>query len=402
MKNVRENFSRAMVGTLRRRLAEKAPLIQVVLGPRQVGKSTAVLQAIARFKGESHYASADLPVQPSPEWITKQWNLARQLQDKGKEAVLVLDEVQKVPRWSEVVKNRWDEERRRDLPLKVVLLGSASLLIGRGLGESLAGRFEVFKASAWSLDEMQKAFKWKFEDYILYGAFPAFSRFRGDEKRWKDYVKDSLIETVLSRDILMMQRVDKPRLLRELFMLGCTFGGQALPYSRMLGQMTDAGNTTTLAHYLELLEASWLLAGLPRFSGSRVRQRASSPKWLPLSTAFMTALSDEPLAEWRKRGELWGRLVETAAGQHLYWSCREEGAELFWWREQADEVDFVVKLGNKVLAIEIKSGNKNRAPGLAAFKSRWPASRTLLVDGEPRLTWLLKSSLNDIYKKAEA
>lgn len=292
----------------------------------------------------------------------------------------MLDEVQKVSGWAEVVKRLWDADSASGLPLKVLLLGSSPLLVQRGLGESLAGRFEILRAPHWSLSEMEEAFGFSLDEYLYFGGYPGAAPLAPDCARWARYILDSLVETTVSRDILLMKRVDKPALLRRLFQLGCDYSGQVLSYQKMLGQLQDAGNTTTLAHYLELLSGAGMLAGISKFAGTRVRQRGSSPKLLVLNTALMTAASPRLFDAARADGEFWGRLVESAAGAHLVNAAASAGIEVFYWRERNREVDFVLRKGESLTAIEVKSSRRReRLPGIEAFSRTFQPSRKLLV-----------------------
>ncbi len=303
---------------------------------------------------------------------------------KGKVgALLVLDEVQKVTGWSEVVKRLWDGDTRNKLSLKVLLLGSAPLLIQRGLTESLAGRFEIIPVPHWSYAEMREAFGWDLDRYVYFGGYPGAADLIADWQRWSRYIIDSLIETTLSRDILLLTRVDKPALLRRLFQLGCTFSGQILSYQKMIGQLQDAGNTTTLAHYLELLTGAGMLTGLQKFASHQVRERSSSPKLQVLNTALISAQTRLTFDEARKDREFWGRLAESTVGAHLINSAAGTGIELFYWRERGREVDFILRSGKTVVAIEVKSGSRKEGlPGMDAFDKAFKPKRKLLVGGD--------------------
>jgi predicted AAA+ superfamily ATPase len=297
--------------------------------------------------------------------------------------------------WSEVVKRLWDGDTRKKTALKVVLLGSAPLLIQRGLTESLAGRFETIPVTHWSYAEMQEAFGWDLDRFIYFGGYPGAADLIDDRQRWSRYIIDSLIETTLSRDILLLTRVDKPALLRRLFQLGCSHSSQILSYQKMIGQLQDAGNTTTLAHYLELLAGSGMLTGLHKFSAQRVRERASSPKFQVLNTALVSAQAPLTFEAARKDRESWGRLVESAVGAHLINSAAGTGVEVFYWRERSREVDFVLRSGKTVAAIEVKSGShKEGLPGTDAFDKAFKPKRKLLVgeDGIPLEKFLLTSA----------
>ena len=265
----------------------------------------------------------------------------------------------------------------------MVLLGSAPLLIQRGLSESLAGRFEILHLPHWSAAEMRAAFDWPVERFIFYGGYPGAAPLAADGDRWARYVRDALIETTIARDVLLLTRVDKPALLRRLFELGCRYSGQVLSYTKMLGQLQDAGNTTTLAHYLDLLSAAGMLTGLAKYARQAARQRGSSPKLQVLNTALVTAQAGLTLDEARRDHEFWGRLVESAVGAHLANAAAAGVCELFYWRDRNREVDFVAKTGRVVTAIEVKSGRAPGAhPGLAAFAEAFKPGRTLLVGGD--------------------
>ena len=378
-------FERSQADTLAARLDEPRRFLQVVAGARQVGKTTLVEQVLGRLDVPSVYVSADEPTVGDTAWLAAQWDRGRiAAADAGTSgAVLALDEVQKIPRWSEQVKRLWDEDSRARRPLKVVLLGSAPLLMHQGLTESLAGRFEVVHLPHWSYAEMRAAFGFSLEQYLYFGGYPGAAPLIKDPQRWKRYLLDALIETTIARDVLLMTRVDKPALLRRLFELGCRYSGQVLSYTKMLGQLQDAGNTTTLAHYLELLAGAGMLTGLQKYAGKAVRQRGSSPKLQVMNTALMTAQSGLSPDEARADREFRGRLVESAVGAHLANAAATGACELFYWREQNREVDFVVRAGRTVLAIEVKSSRAPDAfPGLGAFSEAFKPKRTLLVGGD--------------------
>jgi predicted AAA+ superfamily ATPase len=377
-------FERAHSKVLTARLAEPRRFMQVVAGPRQVGKTTLVGQVLARTAVPAVSVSADEPTLGDASWLAAQWERARlaAANAEGRNAVLVLDEVQKIAGWSEAVKRLWDEDSRAHRDVKVVVLGSAPLLMQHGLTESLAGRFEILHLPHWSFTEMRTAFGFTLEQYLYFGAYPGAAPLIGEPQRWRRYLLDSLIETTIARDVLLMSRVDKPALLRRLFELGCRYSGQVLSYTKMLGQLQDAGNATTLAHYLDLLAGAGMLTGLQKYSGAAVRQRGSSPKLQVLNTALMTAQSGLSPDEARADREYWGRLVESAVGAHLANAAAGGECEVFYWRERSREVDFVARRGRRVVAIEVKSG---RAPdalaGLAAFSDAFKPAGTLLVGG---------------------
>ena len=379
------SFQREYAKTLAARLGEPRRFLQVVSGPRQTGKTTLVEQVLAALERPSVFISADEPALRDTGWLAAQWARARQLATDGGRhgAILALDEAQKVSGWSEAVKRLWDEDTRARLPLRVVLLGSAPLLMQRGLTESLAGRFEILHLPHWSFGEMRNAFGCTLEQYLYFGGYPGAAPLMDDPPRWRRYLLDGLVETTIGRDVLLLTRVDKPALLRRLFELGCRYSGQILSYTKMLGQLQDAGNTTTLAHYLELLTGAGMLTGLPKFAGAAVRSRGSSPKLQVFNTALMTAQTGLTPAEARSDHEFWGRLTESAIGAHLANAAACGVCQLFYWREGNREVDFVLRAGRVVVGVEVKSGRAPVAlPGLAAFSEAFKPKRTLLVGGD--------------------
>lgn len=380
------SYQRPQGERLAARLREPRRFLQVVSGPRQVGKTTLVRQVAASLSPDWRYASADEPTLRHRDWLVQQWEVSRLAARQGGPSLLVLDEIQKISAWSETVKRLWDEDTAAGVPLQVVLLGSAPLLVQHGLSESLAGRFETLHLPHWSLEEMRDAFGWDLEQFLAFGGYPGSVPLIDDAGRWRRYIVDSLIETALSRDVLLLTRVDKPALLRQLFLLAVASSGQVLSYTKMLGQLQDAGNTTTLAHYLELLSGAGLVTGLQKYAGTRTRQRGSSPKLQVLNTALMTAPSGLDAAQWLEDPPRRGRLVESAVGAHLAAAAASGVLELFYWREGNHEVDFVVRRGDRVTAVEVKSGARQESlPGMTAFSKRFEVSRSLLVgaDGIP-------------------
>lgn len=377
----RAPYRRPVFETLVSRIAEPRRSMQIVFGPRQVGKTTVARQAADAAGLPTHYASADEALVFDREWITAQWELGRQFLDgAGKEgALLILDEVQKIPRWSDTVKLHWDQDAFDGRELKVMILGSAPLLVQRGLRESLAGRFEIIRVGHWSFAEMRDAFGTGLDDYVFYGGYPGAVKYVGDLDRWRPYILNGLVETSISRDVLLLNPVTKPALLRQLFGLACRYSGQILSYNKMLGQLQDAGNATTLAHYVELLSGAGMISGIQKHSGSTVRRKASSPKLLVHNTALMTAVLDHTLDEARDDPDVWGRLVETAVGGHLL----AQDLGLTYWRERDREVDFVVEHRRAVTAVEVTSGRrKSSVPGIGAFVRAHPTARSLLVGGQ--------------------
>ena len=376
-------FKRSLLTTILERLREPRRFIQVLAGPRQVGKTTLAQQAMAELNLPNHYASADDASTGSSIWLEQQWDIGRLRARQDGGALLVLDEIQKMPRWSEAVKRLWEEDGRTGTDLKVLLLGSSQLLLAQGLTESLAGRFEVVPVRHWSFVEMKDAFGFTLEQFLYFGGYPGAAPLIGDRQRWGRYIIDSLIEGTISRDILMMTRVDKPALLRRLFRLGCDYSGQVLSYQKMIGQLQEAGNTTTLAHYLDLLEGAGIVAGLQKYAGQSARSRASSPKLQVLNTALLSAQSPFDLAAAIEQRDWWGRLVESAIGAHIMNGIVGTDMDCFYWREGSLEVDFVLRRGGIITALEVKSGRSSETlPGMNAFARTFNPQRKLLIGGQ--------------------
>ena len=398
-------FERVHVGTLCERLDRHPEYLIAIFGPRQTGKTTIVRQALQRIRLGSRYLAVDEPdppeLDPTPyssamrtqasrvrdtDWLVRQWHSARlEAERDGRGFVLVLDEIQKLPDWSSTVKGLWDADRARDCPLRVVLLGSAPLLMQSGLNESLAGRFLPLPVTHWSYEEMSQAFGHSLDDFCYFGGYPGAAPLKDNPRLWRDYVLSAIVAPAIERDLLAMTRVDKPALLSRLLEVGSSYSGQIISYNKMIGHLQDAGNTTTLARYLDLLSRVGLLAGLPKYSKAAFRRRASSPKLNVLNSAVMTASSGYGFDEARNDRSFWGRIVESAVGAHLVNSATP-GIRVHYWRQGNAEVDFVLERGSRVVAIEVKSGAKARASrGMDEFGRRFDPYDAILVgaDGIP-------------------
>jgi predicted AAA+ superfamily ATPase len=373
-------FERPHLQQIIKRMADPRKFIQVIFGPRQVGKTTLVNQMVKKYSFGSLVVSADAIDAYNTYWLEQQWELARikLTQSGGEEFLLVVDEIQKIDNWSEKVKSLWDQDTKNNLPLKVIVLGSSRLLIQQGLTESLAGRFETTFMSHWSYSEMLAAFGWNEEQYVYFGGYPGAASLISDQQRWKQYVRESLIETSISKDILMLTRVDKPALMKRLFELSCTYSGQILSYNKMLGQLRDAGNTTTLSHYLTLLSTAGLVTGIEKYSSNIIRKKSSSPKFQVYNTALISALSNESFEDALQNPAFWGRLIESAVGVHLLNHSVSGDFALTYWREGNDEVDFVIEQ-KKLIGIEVKSGAVHNTSGMAAFKKKFNPDKLVVI-----------------------
>jgi predicted AAA+ superfamily ATPase len=381
-------YQRSVIQDIEKRLKEPRRFIQVLMGPRQVGKTTLVSQVLKQTKEPHFFVSADGVANSDTVWVQQQWEAARLKwkQHGAKTFIFVIDEIQKIDKWSEVIKKLWDEDTREERQIKVILLGSSRLLLQQGLTESLAGRFESTYLGHWSFSEMHDAFGWDARQFVWFGGYPGSAELIADEDRWKKYVSDSLLETSISKDILMLTRVDKPALMRRLFELGCLYSGQILAYTKILGQLLDAGNTTTLSHYLDLLDTAGLLAGVEKYAANKIRIRASSPKFQVHNTALISAQRNETLAQISSQPEEWGRMVESAVGAHLLNHSLTENFKLHYWRHRNDEIDFVLEKRGKIIGLEITSGVSHKVSGMEAFKKEFNPHKILLI-GDNALPW---------------
>ena len=393
------SFQRSQVQTLLDRLNESPRHILAVFGPRQTGKTTIVRQALRTLDRETRYLAVDDPADPGfpvaslgteltgpppgvrdTQWLVDNWKQAREIAQRSPGGfVLAIDEVQRIPDWSQTVKGLWDADRSVGCPMHVVVLGSAPLIVQSGLSESLAGRFERIFVPHWTFREMADAFDFDLDSFLYFGAYPGAAHFVTDERRWRDYLLDALIEPNIERDILAMTRVDKPILLKRLFEAGAAQSGQVLSYNKMLGQLDDAGNTTTLARYLELLSSAGLLTGVPKYFRRQFRSRGSSPKLNVLNTGLMTAASGYSFEEAKADRRFWGRLTESAVGAHLCNTAIRD-INVCYWRESPFEVDFILQRGPRLVAIEVKSGARlRRTRGLEVFDQRFAPGRSIVV-----------------------
>ena len=376
-------YKRSIFQNIMKRMMESRAFIQVLAGPRQVGKTTLALQIKESLSFPAHYASADEPTLRDILWIEQQWEIARLLYQKKSNpngVLLILDEVQKIPLWSDIVKKLWDEDSISDINIKVIILGSSTLLIQTGLSESLAGRFELIYISHWGLNECREAFGWTLNQFIYFGGYPGAAMLIDDQERWARYILDSIIETSISRDIMLMARIHKPALLRRVFELGCKYSNYVLSYQQMVGQLQDAGNVHTLAHYLGLLSTAGLVTGLQKFSTVPHRHKSSSPKLQVLNTALASAPSHHTFEEAQEDPEFWQRLIESAVGAHLINSSLGTQTEIFYWKEGNKEVDFVIEKGNRFVAVVVNTGRKrNIYPGIDEFTNKFKPKKRLIV-----------------------
>ena len=367
--------------TLTSRLKEPRHIIQVIMGPRQVGKTTVVKQVVKDINIPYSLFSADNTPTNDSTWISTVWSTARSIM-KGrgyKDYILVIDEIQKIANWSEAVKKEWDYDTWNDIELKVILLGSSRVMLEKGLSESLAGRYEEIRMSHWRYNEMKDAFGMSLNEYIYYGGYPGAAGLIKDPDRWTAYISSSIVDATINKDILNDTIITKPALLRQVFELGASYSSQELSLTKMLGQLNDAGNTTTVANYLKILSDSGMLCALQKYSNDQARKRASAPKFQVYNNALHSLYAFNTLEELALLPKQWGRHFESAIGAHLASFAFTERYNLYYWRDNNMEVDYILQKNGKLIAIEVKSNNESHTAGLDAFNQRFHPQSTIIV-----------------------
>ena len=369
------------------RMNEPRKFIQVLAGPRQVGKSTLIDQVLAECQIPHYLYNADGVDENDTDWIRRIWESTRTLMDTRQqtEAVLVIDEIHKIKRWSEIVKREWDADTRGKRQLKIFILGSSRLMLRKGLTESLAGRFELIRLGHWTLQEMEDAFGWTLDEWIYYGGYPGSASLIKDMRRWKKYIKESLVAPAIEKDIILTSNIYKPALMKQLFELGCTYSAELLSLTKALGQLQDAGNVTTLSSYLEILNQCNLLAGLQKYANDEARRYQSVPKYQVYNNALLTAYKGTSYEKDRIDPQIWGRWVESAVGAYLLGGAEEGSYNVYYWRERSNEVDFIIVRQGEVIALEVKSGRRGMNSGLPKFCELFQPKHALVIgtDGIP-------------------
>ena len=372
---------RPQLQILQSRLEEPRRFIQVLAGSRQIGKTTLILQLQERLSVPVSSVSADTIAPDNTEWIADQWAAVRKTMElvHQTEHVLIIDEIQRLTNWSEMVKREWDADTRTQCNIKVVLLGSSRLLIQDGLNESLLGRFELIHMPHWSFAEMQEAFGFSLEQFIFYGGYPGAATLVSDERRWRNYMQRTIIRPSIEKDVLMTKRILKPELMRRLFELGAGYSAEIVSFNKLIGQLQDAGNTTTMANYLTVLGEADLLCGLQQYSPDKIRRYRSIPKFQVFNTALQSACQTASFQSVYTDRQRWGRWVESAVGAHLLNGAADGEYQVFYWRNGGDEIDFVLVRGEEVLGLEVKSGRRTAGNGLVAFKHQFPHAKNLVI-----------------------
>ena len=380
-------YKRSQFAEVFDRMNEPRKFIQVLAGPRQVGKSTLIDQVLAECQIPHYLYNADGVDENDTDWIRRIWETTRTLMDSRQqtETVLVIDEIHKIKRWSEIVKREWDADTRSKRQMKLFILGSSRLMLRKGLTESLAGRFELIRLGHWTLQEMEDAFGWTLDNWIYYGGYPGSASLIKDMRRWRKYIKESLVAPAIEKDIILTSNIYKPALMKQLFELGCTYSAELLSLTKALGQLQDAGNVTTLSSYLEILNQCNLLAGLQKYANDEARRYQSIPKYQVYNNALLTAFKGTSYEKDRIDPQIWGRWIESAVGAHLLGGAEDGGYSVYYWRERSDEVDFIIVRQGEVMALEVKSGRRGMNSGIPKFNDLFHPKHSLVIgtDGIP-------------------
>ena len=380
-------YKRPQFSAVLERMNEPSKFIQVLAGPRQVGKSTLIDQVLEECTLPHYLYNADGVDENDTDWIRRVWESARTQMDTKQqtEAILVIDEIQKIKRWSEIVKREWDADTRNRRQLKLFLLGSSRLMLRKGLTESLAGRFELIRLGHWTLQEMEDAFGLTLDEWIYYGGYPGSASLIKDMRRWRKYIKESLVAPAIEKDIIMTSNIYKPALMKQLFELGCSYSAELLSLTKALGQLQDAGNVTTLSSYLNILNQCNLLGGLQKYANDDARRYQSVPKFQVYNNALLTAYRGTTYDKDRIDPQIWGRWVESAVGGYLLGGAEDGGYKVYYWRERSDEVDYIVASQGTAIALEVKSGRRGMNSGLPKFCENFHPKRALVIgtDGIP-------------------
>lgn len=380
-------YKRSQFAEVFDRMNEPRKFIQVLAGPRQVGKSTLIDQVLAECQIPHYLYNADGVDENDTDWIRRIWETTRTLMDSRQqtETVLVIDEIHKIKRWSEIVKREWDADTRSKRQMKLFILGSSRLMLRKGLTESLAGRFELIRLGHWTLQEMEDAFGWTLDNWIYYGGYPGSASLIKDMRRWRKYIKESLVAPAIEKDIILTSNIYKPALMKQLFELGCTYSAELLSLTKALGQLQNAGNVTTLSSYLEILNQCNLLAGLQKYANDEARRYQSIPKYQVYNNALLTAFKGTSYEKDRIDPQIWGRWIESAVGAYLLGGAEDGGYSVYYWRERSDEVDFIIVRQGEVMALEVKSGRRGMNSGIPKFNDLFHPKHSLVIgtDGIP-------------------
>ena len=394
-------YKRTEYQVIKNRMNEPRKFIQVVMGPRQVGKSTVVKQVLQDLEIPFQLFSADNVPATNTSWVSNCWAAVRSLKEsKGLETIiLVIDEIQKIANWSEVIKKEWDADTFHDRNIKVLLLGSSRVLLEKGLSESLGGRYEEIRMTHWSYPEMRECFGFTLDQFLFYGGYPGAAELIADPDRWEQYVQSAIIDATINKDILMNTPISKPALLRQTFELGASYSGELLSLNKMLGSLQDAGNTVTLSGYINLLDESGMLCGLQKYVIDTARRRASIPKFQVYNNALKMVYNPRTFEQAIMDRKEWGHIFESGIGAWIVSQAFVHRIEVFYWRERDDEVDYILRKKGTIVAIEIKSNAEKNTKGLDVFREKFnPKTSFVVGEGGIRAEDFLTMDITSLFK----
>ena len=359
----------AIYETIRQFLEETRNSMLVLTGPRQVGKTTLITHLLKSLNTPSLYTQASEAAGQSTQWISEKWQTARlQLNNtKATEFILVIDEVQRIEGWSKTIKEEWDYDTRNKINLKMVILGSSRLQLINWINEGLKKQTTIIHVPHWSFTQMQETFDFSLEQYLWFGGYPGAAKKIKNEKNWRNYLLNTLIEPSISKDVYMTGRIDKPAMLHRLFEIGCRYSGQIVSLTKILRQLQNGGNTTTLANYIKLLDSAGILTALNKSSLKSESQRASIPKLQVYNNGLTNALKPIKFKSALLNPIQWGHVCESAIGAHLVNHAISENYRVEYWRDRNAEVDYVVQYKDKKIGIEIKNKVMPKTSGAKLF-----------------------------------
>jgi uncharacterized protein len=383
-----EDFRQSYVAcreALTKRLAEPAPgRIQLLAGPRQVGKTTLLLEIADRLGRQAVYSAADAPEAALPGFWERLLARVEEVATAERRAVMLLDEAHLLHDWAARLKGLWDRFRRKQTPIHIVATGSSALHLAAGSRESLAGRFERLTLTHWSAGSIAQVFEigpaQAAELFVRMGSYPGAFPLRGDVPRWSAYVRDAILEPAIGRDILALAAVRRPALLRQVFGVAAASPAQIVSLQKLQGQLQDAGALETIAHYLGLLEEAFLVAALPKFSARAARRRSAPPKLVTLNNALVAVMDPKGIVDADSDPRRFGAWLENACLAHAW----NSGQQVSYWREEPLEVDGVIEGSWGRWAVEVKSGSFQMSDlkALLELVRRHPGLRPLVVCDE--------------------
>jgi hypothetical protein len=339
-----------------------------------------LLDIAAQLGDGAVYVASDEPDAALPGFWERRWAEAEARAGQGN-AVLLLDEIHHLSDWAARLKSHWDRARRRHIPIHVVATGSSALRVATGSRESLAGRFERLTLSHWPAAALVEAFhlspREAAHNFVRFGSYPGAVEFQQNFARWRDYLRDAIIEPAIGRDVLALGTVRRPALLRQVFAIATGAPAQIMSLQKMQGQLQDRGALETVAHYLALLQDAYLVVPLEKYAIQVHRRRASPPKLVVLNNALLSATHPNGPPDPAREPDRFGFWVENAC---LAFAINQD-QQVTYWREEPQEVDAILDGSWGKWAVEVKTGKFDiqALRGLLEFCRRNSAFTPLVI-----------------------